>query len=65
MLAVSFSQWSNTITFAMSWSVMWFLLFFLVGFVALASLLRGVNGRGEDVQIFTSPLMHPIMIIYF
>ena len=38
MLAVSFSQWSNIITFAMSWSVMWFLLFFLVGFVALASL---------------------------
>ena len=68
MLAVSFSQWSNIITFAMSWSVMWFLLFFLVGFVALASLYAAAGSmasRSEDVQNTTSPLMYLIMIIYF
>ncbi|MCP6711489.1 hypothetical protein NL489_29500, partial [Klebsiella pneumoniae] len=47
MLAVSFSQWSNIITFAMSWSVMWFLLFFLVGFVALASLYAAAGSMAS------------------
>lgn len=52
----------------MSWSVMWFLLFFLVGFVALASLYAAAGSmasRSEDVQNTTSPLMYLIMIIYF
>ena len=46
---------------------MWFLLFFLVGFVALASLYAAAGSmasRSEDVQNTTSPLMDLIMIIY-
>ena len=68
MLAVSFSHWSDIITVAMSWSVVWFLLFLLVGFVALASLYAAAGSmasRNEDLQNTASPLMYLIMIIYF
>ncbi|WCC80683.1 ABC transporter permease [Cutibacterium equinum] len=68
MLAVSFSSWSDVITVAMSWSVLWFVLFFLIGFVALASLYAAAGSmasRTEDLQSTAMPLMYLVMIIYF
>ena len=67
LLALSFSSWSYFVTAALSWSVMWFLVFFLVGFVALASLFAAAGAlasRTEDVQVTASPVMYLIMAVY-
>lgn len=68
MVTLSFSTWSHFLTAALSSSVVWFLVFFLVGFVALASLFAAAGSlasRTEDVQTTAAPLMYIIMGVYF
>ncbi|MCU1538199.1 MAG: hypothetical protein JWP82_2550 [Humibacillus sp.] len=67
LLAVSFTEWS-TLLATLSTAVLWFILFFAVGFVALACLFAvagALASRTEDLQSTTSPMTTALMLVYF
>jgi ABC-2 type transport system permease protein len=67
LFAVTFTEWSSMLA-ALSTAVLWFLLFFAVGFVALACLFAvagALASRTEDLQSTTSPMTTVLMLVYF
>ena len=67
LVAVSFTDWSSLLP-ALSTAVLWFVLFFAVGFFALACLFAvagALASRTEDLQSTTSPLTTVLMLVYF
>ncbi|WP_020142420.1 ABC transporter permease [Terracoccus sp. 273MFTsu3.1] len=67
LVAVSFTEWSSLLP-ALSTAVVWFVLFFAVGFFALACLFAvagALASRTEDLQSTTSPLTTLLMLVYF
>ncbi|MFP3713344.1 ABC transporter permease [Puerhibacterium sp. TATVAM-FAB25] len=53
---------------ALSASVLWFVVFFAVGFVAVAAVFAvggALASRAEDVGSTTSPIMMVLMVVYF
>ena len=67
LVAVSFTDWSSLLP-ALSTAVLWFVLFFAVGFFALACLFAvagALASRTEDLQSTTSPMTTVLMLVYF
>jgi ABC-2 type transport system permease protein len=67
LVAVSFTEWSSLLP-SLSTAVLWFILFFAVGFLALACLYAvagALASRTEDLQSTTSPLTTLLMLVYF
>ena len=67
LVAVSFSEWSTLLP-ALSTAVVWFVLYFIVGFFALACLFAvagALASRMEDLQSTTAPLTTALMLVYF
>ncbi len=67
LVAVSFSEWSMLLP-ALSTAVVWFVLYFIVGFFALACLFAvagALASRMEDLQSTTAPLTTALMLVYF
>ena len=67
LVAVTFTEWSSMIA-TLSTAVLWFVLFFAVGFVALACLFAvagALASRTEDLQSTTSPMTTALMLVYF
>jgi ABC-2 type transport system permease protein len=67
LLAVSFTEWSALLP-VLSTAVVWFVVFFAVGFFALACLFAvagALASRTEDLQSTTSPLTTALMLVYF
>lgn len=67
LVAVSLTEWSSLLP-ALSTAVVWFVLFFAVGFFALACLFAvagALASRTEDLQSTTSPLTTLLMLVYF
>jgi len=67
LIAVSFSEWSSLLP-ALSVAVVWFVLYFVVGFFALACLFAvagALASRVEDLQSTTAPLTTALMLVYF
>src|SRR3954451_5116502 len=67
LLAVSFTKWSLFLP-ALSTAAVWFVLFFTVGFFALACLFAvagALASRTEDLQSTTAPMTTVLMLVYF
>lgn len=67
LVAVTFTEWRSMIA-TLSTAVLWFVLFFAVGFVALACLFAvagALASRTEDLQSTTSPMTTALMLVYF
>ena len=67
LVAVSFSEWSTLLP-ALSTAVVWFVLYFIVGFFALACLFAvggALASRMEDLQSTTAPMTTALMLVYF
>lgn len=67
LIAVSFTEWSSLLP-TLSTAVIWFVLFFAVGFFALACLFAvagALASRTEDLQSTTSPMTTVLMLVYF
>ncbi|CAN7223177.1 ABC transporter permease [Terrabacter sp. LjRoot27] len=67
LVAVSFTEWSSLLP-SLSTAVVWFILFFAVGFFALACLFAvagALASRTEDLQSTTSPMTTLLMLVYF
>lgn len=67
LVAVSFSEWSALLP-ALSVAVVWFVLYFVIGFFALACLFAvagALASRMEDLQSTTSPMTTALMLVYF
>jgi ABC-2 type transport system permease protein len=67
LLAVSFTEWSSLLP-GLSTAALWFVVFFAVGFFALACLYAvagALASRTEDLQSTTSPMTTVIMLVYF
>jgi ABC-type Na+ efflux pump permease subunit len=66
LVGVSFTELSAVLP-AMTATMLWFVVFFTVGFVALAALYAvagSLASRTEDLQYTTSPLMMLLMAVY-
>ncbi|WP_374970723.1 ABC transporter permease [Terrabacter sp. BE26] len=66
LLAVSFTD-SSTLLPSLSGAVVWFVLFFAVGFFALACLFAvagALASRTEDLQSTTAPMTIVMMVVY-
>jgi ABC-type Na+ efflux pump permease subunit len=66
LVGVSFTELSAVLP-AMTATLLWFVVFFTVGFVALAALYAvagSLASRTEDLQYTTSPLMMLLMAVY-
>ena len=66
LLAVSFTEWSALLP-SLSTAVVWFVLFFAVGFFALACLFAvagALASRTEDLQSTTAPMTTVLMFVY-
>ena len=66
LVAVSFTQWSGMLP-VLSTAVVWFVLFFTVGFFALACLFAvagALASRIEDLQSTTAPMTTVLMLVY-
>ena len=67
LVAISFTEWSSLLPL-LSTAVVWFVVFFAVGFFALACLFAvsgAIASRAEDLQSTTSPLTTVLMLVYF
>ncbi len=67
LVAVSFTEWSSMVP-ALSTAVIWFVLFFIVGFFAIACIFAvagALASRTEDLQSTTSPITTVLMLVYF
>lgn len=67
LVGLAFTKYSRLIT-AVSGPVLWFVVFFLAGFVALACLWAvagSLASRTEDVQSTATPLTMVIMAVFF
>jgi ABC-2 type transport system permease protein len=66
LVGVSFTDLSAILP-AMTATMLWFVVFFTVGFVAVAALYAvagSLASRTEDLQYTTSPLMMLLMVVY-
>ncbi|MCF4120584.1 ABC transporter permease [Antribacter sp. KLBMP9083] len=66
LAGISFTPWAQALP-ALSASMVWFVVFFTVGFVAVAALYAvagALASRTEDLQATTTPLMLLLMGIY-
>lgn len=67
LVALSFTSWSALLP-SLSLAVVWFVVFFVVGFVSLASLFAvsgALASRTEDLQSTTAPISIALMLVYF
>lgn len=66
LAAVSFTEFSRLVT-SLSTAVGWFVLFFVVGFLALACLYAvagALASRAEDLQSTTAPMTMVLILVY-
>ena len=66
LVALSFTQWAGLLP-SLSTAVVWFVLFFTVGFFALACIFAvagALASRTEDLQSTTAPMTMILTIIY-
>lgn len=67
LIGVSFTDYSTIVT-ALAPAAGWYVVFFIFGFTAVASLFAAAGAlasRAEDLQSTTSPLMMIVMIAFF
>ena len=67
LIGVSFTDYSTILT-AIAPAAGWYVVFFIFGFLAVASLFAAAGAlasRAEDLQSTTSPLMMIVMIAFF
>src|SRR5690606_36390958 len=67
LIAISFSSVASLLP-ALSTSLIWFVAFFIVGFVALAALYAvagALASRAEDLQHTTTPMTMIVAAVYF
>lgn len=67
LIGMSFTDYS-ALTTAVSGAAVWFLVFFLAGFIALACLWAvagALASRTEDLQMTTTPLLMGLMAVFF
>lgn len=67
LVAISFTSVANALP-ALSTSLIWFVAFFIVGFVAFAALYAvagALASRAEDLQHTTTPMMMVVAAVYF
>ncbi|MDN6020615.1 MAG: ABC transporter permease [Acidipropionibacterium jensenii] len=67
LAGLSFSPWSEYLSMVTA-PALWFLVYFVVGFVALACLWAAsgaLAGRSEDVSSTSMPLLMVVMAVYF
>ena len=67
LIGLSFTDYASLLP-AVAGAAVWYLVLFVIGFVALACLFAVAGAmatRAEDVQTTTSPLLTVIMIVFF